>query len=464
MVEARPRPRVVVVDDSRYQRELARDVLAERAAVETCADAEEALAALARDPADLVVSDLAMPGLSGLELLARVRREHPGTDFVLVTAHASVESAVEALRMGAVDYLQKPVRASDLILLTERALARREILAENRRLRDEVVVFETCKALTACLEPEDVFAVGLDLVVQAASGGAGFCSYARSTMPGAQGFHARGLGEAAEDRLRLRVTRGKALVLDDPEEPRIQAEGPLLEAVGEAGVAAEELLVLPVRGEEEEGGFFAVVPAAGRRFDEGVVGRARIVAGYAAVALQNAERYHRARERAFVDDVTELYNARYLLEAIEREVRRAERYGNPLSIVFLDMDRFKLVNDRHGHLVGSGALRQLSRVLLQCVRTVDTVARYGGDEFTMVLVDTDEKTAMTIAERIRRTVEETAFEATGAEHLHVTCSLGIATYPVHGTTREELLDAADKAMYRAKSLGRNRVCSASDLA
>ena len=151
MVEARPRPRVVVVDDSRYQRELARDVLAERAAVETCADAEEALAALARDPADLVVSDLAMPGLSGLELLARVRREHPGTDFVLVTAHASVESAVEALRMGAVDYLQKPVRASDLILLTERALARREILAENRRLRDEVVVFETCSARGPCL-------------------------------------------------------------------------------------------------------------------------------------------------------------------------------------------------------------------------------------------------------------------------------------------------------------------------
>jgi diguanylate cyclase (GGDEF)-like protein len=179
--------------------------------------------------------------------------------------------------------------------------------------------------------------------------------------------------------------------------------------------------------------------------------------------LQNAERYLRVRERAFVDDVTDLYNARYLLEATEREVRRAERYGNALSILFLDLDRFKLVNDQHGHLVGSGALRQLAQVLLQCVRTVDTVARYGGDEFTIILVDTEEDVAGQIAERIRQAVETTSFEATDGVTLRLTCSVGIAAYPAHGSRPDELLDAADKAMYRAKSNGRNKVCSASEL-
>ncbi|MAE93811.1 MAG: hypothetical protein CL910_04055 [Deltaproteobacteria bacterium] len=462
MVEAGPRPRILVVDDSRYYRELAKDVLASRAAVECCADGRQALAALEREPADLVLSDLSMPGLSGLDLLARVQREHPGTDFILVTAHASVDSAVEALRMGAVDYLQKPVRASDLILVTERTMARRGLLAENRRLRDEVMVFEACKTLTSCLEPEDVFAVGLDLAVQAAGATTGFCTYSRPSRPAADGFHARGLSDSHEAPLREYLMRGKRLALEEDDEPSRQSEGPLVDALREAQIPVEEVLLVPVRGSETESGYFCIISPEGA-FGGASVERASIVAGFAAVALQNAERFRRARERAFVDDVTELYNARYLLEAIEREVRRAERYGNALSLVFLDLDRFKLVNDRHGHLVGSGALRQLSQVLLQCVRTVDTVARYGGDEFTMVLVDTDEDVARTIAERIRTAVESTPFEASGGETLHVTCSLGIATYPSHGSTREELLDAADKAMYRAKSEGRNRVCSASDL-
>jgi two-component system cell cycle response regulator len=161
--------------------------------------------------------------------------------------------------------------------------------------------------------------------------------------------------------------------------------------------------------------------------------------------------------------VTEVYNARYLLEAMDREIRRAERYGSELSVLFLDLDRFKLVNDHHGHLVGSQALRQLSQVLGQCVRQVDTLARYGGDEFTIVLVGTSEETGTEIAERIRRIVAETPFEAGPDQLVRLTCSVGVSTYPTHGRTREALLDAADKAMYRAKSKGRNRICSATEL-
>jgi diguanylate cyclase (GGDEF)-like protein len=102
-------------------------------------------------------------------------------------------------------------------------------------------------------------------------------------------------------------------------------------------------------------------------------------------------------------------------------------------------------------------------VLADCVRQVDTLARYGGDEFTLLLVDTGEKAGLVVAERIRKVVAETPFDADGGAGLSLTCSVGLATFPTHGRDRVSLLDAADKAMYRAKSRGRNRVCSASDL-
>ena len=179
--------------------------------------------------------------------------------------------------------------------------------------------------------------------------------------------------------------------------------------------------------------------------------------------IATAERYHHAKERAFIDDVTGVYNARYLLATADNEIQRAARYGNPLSVLFLDLDRFKSVNDVHGHLVGSDTLRALARLLSECVRQVDTLARYGGDEFTVLLVDTPHEVALKVAERIRSRIEAHLFEAGRDGSLRLTISIGVATCPAHGTSRSALLEAADKAMYRAKSDGRNRVCSADDL-
>jgi diguanylate cyclase (GGDEF)-like protein len=242
----------------------------------------------------------------------------------------------------------------------------------------------------------------------------------------------------------------------------VVAEGDLHEALREADVEAGPLLVVPVRGQETEAGVIGIFVEAGRA-DAPQVEHARLIAAHAQLALQNAERYYHAKERAFIDDVTEVYNARFLLQATEREIQRSERYGKELCVLFLDLDRFKLVNDEHGHLVGSEVLRRLSRVLQECIRQVDTLARYGGDEFTILLVDTDIQAGMAIAERIRRTVAETVFEGARGAPVRLTISIGVAAHPLHARDRDGLLDVADKAMYRAKSLGRNCCCSAADL-
>jgi diguanylate cyclase (GGDEF)-like protein len=461
--EPDPLARVLVVDDSRLIQEMARDALVGCARVECCASAEEALSALEREPADLVLSDLEMRGLSGLDLLERVRRNHPGTDFVLVTAHASVDSAVGALRLGAADYLQKPVQPPQLVRVVERLLSHRRLLQENDRLRTTLRTVESCRTLLNCLEAGEIYAVALDLLLPALSRERGLALFQRSDLPGSDGVAFRGFSEDEASTLReLLVEVKPAAELDADADVSVLGDSAVHEKLHEAGVPTGSILSVPLRGRESQLGVVWVFED-GRPFEPAEIDQSRLIAAHATLALSNAERFSRAQERAFVDDVTEVYNARYLLQATEHEIQRAERYGKELCVLFLDLDRFKLVNDRYGHLVGSQVLRRLSEVLQECIRQVDTLARYGGDEFTILLEDTGIEGGQAVAERIRRTVADTIFEGGRGAPVRLTISIGVATYPQHSQARDGLLDLSDKAMYLAKSRGRNQVCTASEL-
>jgi two-component system cell cycle response regulator len=454
--------RVLIVDDKRADRELARTAIEEMARVECVRSADEGLAALRRERADLLIADLSLRGTSGLDLLARVRREQPGTDVLIVTTNASVESAVGALRMGAADYLRKPVTAEELSLAVDRVLARRRLLEENVRLRDALQTVESCKALSDCLDPGEVYTVALELLLHALWRKRGIALFNRSyqAMPDSAAF--RGFSEAQAVRLRELLVGDKPIPVASIPEIDEWSTGPLFDAFATAGVETDHVLTVPVRGQESDAGVLWVL-GDGVPFEDSDFERAMLVGGHAAASLDNAVRYSKAKAKAFIDDVSELHNARYLHHQIEHELRRAERYQSPLSILFLDLDHFKRVNDQCGHLVGSRALKELGRVLSECVREVDTVARYGGDEFTVILADTPLPRAEEVAERIRATVEGAAFDGGRAGTLSLTVCIGVAAYPEHGRDREALLSSSDKAMYRAKSMGRNRVCTADDL-
>ncbi|MFQ5427298.1 MAG: diguanylate cyclase, partial [Gaiellales bacterium] len=399
--------RVVIVDDSRLMLEIARDALADRLEVECCASGEEALEALGRRPADLVLSDIEMPGISGLDLLERVLREHPGTDFAVMTAHASVDSAIRALRMGAVDYLVKPVQPETLVVLVDRILAQRRLIRENGWLRDTLTTLKSCRTLTQCLDPSELYSVTLDLLLETLQRLRGLVLYSRGPIPISDGVVFRGFDEHHIHRLRDALVGEKAVDVEVISEVGVVAESQLHDVLRAHEIGAEPALVVPLSGRESESGAIWIFEG-GRPFTASELERVQLISGHAGLALLNAERYNHAKERAFIDDVTEVYNARYLIQATEREMQRAERYGKRLTVLFLDLDHFKLVNDQYGHLVGSRVLRQLSEILTACIRQVDTLARYGGDEFTILLIDTDHEIGLAVADRIRRTVAVTS--------------------------------------------------------
>lgn len=159
----------------------------------------------------------------------------------------------------------------------------------------------------------------------------------------------------------------------------------------------------------------------------------------------------------YQDEVTGLYNYRYLDVALSSELRRLHRFHSPFSLLFIDLDNFKGVNDSHGHMTGSSILRQIGDVIKLAVRDVDNVIRYGGDEFVVVLIGANSKQALQAAERVRSRVQGTVFRSEERQAVHLTVSIGIASCPEHGRDKATILKMADETMYASKRAGKNRV-------
>jgi diguanylate cyclase (GGDEF)-like protein len=176
-----------------------------------------------------------------------------------------------------------------------------------------------------------------------------------------------------------------------------------------------------------------------------------------AIALENAMLFQRAERLTVTDDLTQLFNSRYLTLYLDREIKRCKRHGIPLSLIFLDLDGFKEVNDRHGHLAGSSTLTEVGRILNDAVRESDILARYGGDEFVVVLPETPASGAQVIAERIRLAIEGHPFLERLDLAVNISASFGIASYPDHALTPGDLIRKADQAMYRVKERNKNGV-------
>ncbi len=176
-----------------------------------------------------------------------------------------------------------------------------------------------------------------------------------------------------------------------------------------------------------------------------------------AVTIDRISLHQKMTELALTDDLTKLFNSRYLNRTIEIEIQRSTRYKTSVSLIFMDIDFFKRINDQHGHLIGSKVLVEVGQLLLKNLRAIDIVARYGGDEFVIVLPQTTPKTATMIAERMRKYIEQNTFLKKDGYTLKLTASFGVASYPESARSKEELIKIADEAMYKVKHKARNAV-------
>jgi diguanylate cyclase (GGDEF)-like protein len=218
----------------------------------------------------------------------------------------------------------------------------------------------------------------------------------------------------------------------------------------EEGIRSYVLLALNSRGRSI--GVLAMGSCETGAYDEATVARMQPLADSVALAFENVRLFQKTRELSITDEVTPLYNFRFFHQILDRELKLVDRYRSMLSLIFMDLDRFKPINDQYGHLRGSRTLREVGFLLRAAVRETDYPARYGGDEFVVILPQTDAVQAVALADKLRDIIEGHTFLQEEGINARIGASFGVATYPTEAKTKEELVRLADERMYGNKEV------------
>lgn len=223
----------------------------------------------------------------------------------------------------------------------------------------------------------------------------------------------------------------------------------------------QSIVAVPVRFRDTCLGVIELINCIGPEgFDPRDLKLLEALSDFAAIALENARHVKKIHELTITDDCTSLYNARHMGFILETEIYRSQRYNYEFSIVFIDLDHFKQVNDTHGHLVGSRLLAEIGNALKEHCRLIDFAFRYGGDEFVILLPQTSKESALNVARRLHKLVREGVWLEPQGLNIRLTPSVGVASYPVDSRTKEGLLHLADEAMYLVKNTKRDSVAAA----
>lgn len=451
--------KILIVEDDRFFREMFSYLLnGEGYEVDCASCGGEGLKMLSEQHYGLVITDILMPDISGLEILSHVRESDPTIDVIMVTGNANMESAIFALKHGARDYLIKPVNPDEFRHSVRLCLEQRRLLDENQELKNMVNLFQSSQMIAGCLELDRVYHLLVDAVAReiGVSRGIGlFLADGKLDIKEVKGLTtsvAVSCRDALLSGISKHLSRNHLMTMMHFNDPM-----PGGERISDTGI--KEACLIFVRSKGVLQGVVAVFNDSGASLPDFQAKKKNILflLEQSARAFENADTYSQAKDMLFIDDLSGLFNHRYLEVALERELKRAERYASHLAVIFLDIDAFKQINDTYGHLVGSRVLKEMGALLLKSVREVDVVIRYGGDEYTIILVETGCEIAGTVAERIRKLVESHVFLGSEGYNIRLTCSIGFSCCPEDTMSKQELLEMADKAMYVGKASGKNSV-------
>jgi diguanylate cyclase (GGDEF)-like protein len=405
-----------------------------------CESAQSLLISVQKFRYDLVILDLSLTEHK-LEIVRAVRKITPHTDVILLSESEDARLAIDAFRLGIRDYLLKPVNPETLHWAIENSMDASGNFGLD--LQADLEIFRTCHQIRISDSEDAMRMLAMHTLVSVTNAQGGCWLWPHKSLDvAAQYTH----GDCA--------IATKHIHQKNSATPRLFQKSFDILPTPQEWFHGEDIWI-PLRA-PWMGGMF-LWQARGK--PEGTsLSRIEYLVRNLEVALENAHRYLQAKRLTYLDDLTGLYNSRYLTIFLSALITQNERSG--FAVLFIDIDKFKSVNDTKGHLVGSALLREMGNLLKHELRRPDALFRYGGDEFVAVLRTGHRIEAVGVAERLRSTVEKYRFQAQG-HTLSITVSIGVASFPEDGQTHEQIIQMADAAMYKGKSSGRNSVFAAS---
>ncbi len=481
-------PKILVIDDEEESLKLIKEIFVQGFEVECLIDPRRASEQLQGNFYHVVITDLKMPFISGIEVLKAVKASNPLTEIIIMTGYGEKGAVIEALRYGGFDLVEKPIDDIPFIKnAVKKAIEKVELALENKRLVEDLKaaniriegqrikdlqrIEEIGQALATSLDQQAILTIlAKSLIDGTACDAVGLSFY----NLGKRGATLTIFGSLAEDDIshikykmlediKSLIPYGSTKFYGDEEEIDLRVN-PMVKNPDRADLSGGPMVSIsatPLVWKGELEGILSIFSKRPEAFNKDDTRVLSILATNATIALRNARVFNEIHEMANRDGMTDLFNHRHFQEILDIEIARAIRFGHPLSLLMLDIDFFKNVNDSYGHPAGDQLLFEFGRLLKDMVRKTDSIARYGGDEFTVILTETPLSGAMPYSERIRKKVEERAFRVY-QEEVKLTVSIGVANFSPdalgfdQGLVRKELIEMADQGLYRAKKGGRNR--------
>jgi two-component system cell cycle response regulator len=447
--------------------------------VVTAEDGLQALEKAAAEDVGLVILDVSMPRMNGYQACRLLKAEPATRDLpvVILTTHDQPGDKFWGAETGADYYITKDVEPERIVHLVKQVLAEHPPIARartqpagrssvdilsrvnallDRKLYEATLLSELGRLARSSVQFDVTFTAVMEVLARAVDftlGGMGFVEGDDLDLVLAL---RRPAAAAAVESVRERIVQATVNARGGPL-GRVRSRVAASEASGPEQPSLPELTTVPVLASGKLTGLLAVAGGASARPSPDTQRFLEALAAQAHIVLENSRLFERVRELSIRDSLTMLYNHRHILEQVAQAVERADRYQETVSVVMVDIDHFKAVNDEYGHLAGDALLRQLALLLQDSVRSVDAVGRYGGEEFLLLLPHTADEEARRLADRIRARIQACAFRVGDRTH-RLTVSMGVFSCPSPlVVSAADLVREADRALYRAKGAGRNRV-------
>ncbi|MCX7944093.1 MAG: diguanylate cyclase [Deltaproteobacteria bacterium] len=450
------RGRILIVDEDWFARDLYSEYLQiDNNVVDTTADPIEAFELLQRNEYDIIITDMFTKRLSGLDFIEEIRKNFQSVSIIVISGVNAVEPAVKALRLGAFDYLLKPVNPETLKLSVKKCLEVRHLLKENLELKSYVDLYSASQRIVSTIDPDKIYSISVETLMEIIKADCGVFVQKRES----------GNDYIIKANKNIDINNVQHIIRYIQDILEKSETAPIIEKISlynreeieEIYRKISFIMVIPLKQGEKNFGnillfrFFNRITFSAREIKDAEFLMKNIVSSFV-----NIQQFSEIRNLAYIDELTGLYNIRYFEEVLKREINKGTS-NNVFSILFMDLDHFKEVNDTYGHLVGSKLLVEVGRVIKNCVRENDITVRYGGDEFCVLLTQTGLEEAVRIAERIRKTIESHKFMSRESFNIRLTVCIGVAVYPHHSTSLLGIIEKADNAMYAGKNSTRNVV-------